>query len=163
MRVIIAIDQSHYWKQVIEAVTKRPWPPDTEFKILTVAEPLAAQAQDVIAWQQVAQEVLGRREEYAKSILQQARQAIENQCAHASVHAEFRHGSPRVEILRAATEWMADKIVIGAHGPAGNRFFPGVIPHTVVRQAHCSVELVRLKTAVEEAHERDYKKAACTK
>ena len=34
MKVIVAIDQSEYGKQILKAVLERHWPPDTWFKIL---------------------------------------------------------------------------------------------------------------------------------
>lgn len=144
MKVIIAIDQTDYWKQVIDGVIKRCWPDGTSFKIMTVIEPLQWQDHEVGNWQNAAQHALKQRQEQSDTILAEARELVVKVFPDCQVHTESREGSPRVEILRAATEWMADKIVLGAHGHSPNRFFPGAVPRTVCMRAVCSVELVRL-------------------
>jgi glycine betaine transporter len=49
-------------------------------------------------------------------------------------------GEPATEIVRAADEWGADVIILGAHarGPVA-RFLLGSTAETVVRRAHCPV------------------------
>jgi len=143
MKVIVAIDQSDNWKQVIDAVTKRRWHQDTSFRILTVIEPLQWE-RACIAESEIAHEVGLRRQKHASQILLEAKKIIENTVSGASVHVELRQGSPRNEIVMAATDWMADKILVGAHGHAPNRLFSGSVSHAVAQNAQCSVELIRL-------------------
>ena len=75
---------------------------------------------------------------------------METGVAGSNVHVEVRQGSARDEIVNAAAEWMADKILVGAHGRSPNRLFPTTIARSVVRHAPCSVELVRLPKLTEE-------------
>ena len=53
-------------------------------------------------------------------------------------------GKPASEIVKAATEWQADVIVMGSHGRGGvGRMLFGSVADTVMRQAPCSVLIVR--------------------
>ena len=59
-------------------------------------------------------------------------------------------GSPKSKIIDTAAEWHADLIVLGSHGRTGlDRFLLGSLPDSVLRHAHCSVELVRLPRPAE--------------
>jgi universal stress protein F len=48
------------------------------------------------------------------------------------------------ELLREATEWRADLIVIGSHRPAMSDYLLGSNAKTIVRHAQCSVLVVRV-------------------
>jgi nucleotide-binding universal stress UspA family protein len=50
-----------------------------------------------------------------------------------------------LSLVKAATEWMADKILIGAHGHSPNRLFAESVSQAVAQHALCSVELIRLR------------------
>lgn len=39
MKILIAIDDSDFSKGALQSVIARPWPPDTEVKVLHVVEP----------------------------------------------------------------------------------------------------------------------------
>ena len=53
-------------------------------------------------------------------------------------------GKPASAILKTATEWPADIIVIGSHGRRGlERVLMGSVAEAVVRHAPCSVLVVR--------------------
>jgi nucleotide-binding universal stress UspA family protein len=149
MKVIIAIDQSVYWTQLIEAATKRRWHQDTAFKILTVLEPL--QWETLAVGTELAQEVARRRQKLASQILSEARKIIQDSIQECTVHVELRQGSPRTEIINAATEWSADKLLLGAHGHSQNRLFAGSVSQAVAQHALCCVELVRLREPSEKA------------
>ena len=68
---------------------------------------------------------------------------LEEGIQYAQVHVELEEGSAHDHILCAAIEWMANKIMVGAHGHSPNRLF-AIVPRTVAAHAPCSVELVRL-------------------
>lgn len=63
-----------------------------------------------------------------------------NELAPVAVSRFMPEGEPATEIVRAADEWRADVILIGAHarGPVA-RFLLGSTAETVVRRAHCPV------------------------
>ncbi len=157
MKVIVALDRTEFAGQIVEAVSKRRWPIDTQFKLLTVLEPLQWQAASCIEWNELAQTVLERRKHHADDILSDARQKLKSAIDHSVVHFEVRNGSAREEIITAATEWMADKIILGAHGHSPNRLITGGVSHSVAQHATCSVELIRLKnpTTTQDSHEAE--------
>ena len=47
------------------------------------------------------------------------------------------------ELLRDATEWRADLIVVGSHRPVMSDYLLGSNAKTIVRHAQCSVLVVR--------------------
>ena len=47
------------------------------------------------------------------------------------------------ELLREATEWGADLIVVGSHRPVMSDYLLGSNAKTIVRHAQCSVLVVR--------------------
>jgi nucleotide-binding universal stress UspA family protein len=149
MKVIIAIDQSGNWTQIIDSVLRRQWPKDTQFKILTVIAPFQWEQLDSPEWQKSAKRIYEARRLAAQSIITDARHVIQQGIPFAQVHVELKQGSPRDHIVRTAIEWMADKILLGAHGHSPNRLF-GAVPRTVSAHAPCSVELVRLHKPVHE-------------
>jgi Universal stress protein family len=58
--------------------------------------------------------------------------------------------TPKTIILDEATQWGADLIVLGSHGRRGaERFLMGSISEAVAMHAHCSVEVVRMKSALQ--------------
>lgn len=147
MKVIVAIDDSPYSENVIDAVIKRPWPDDVEFKILTVIEPICLAAEDA-DWLDVLDDVYKRRREGANKLCQRAREKLAKATGETQVHFEVREGAPKSEIIDCAVEWNADRVLVGAHGH-------GICPHNILggvsravaTQAPCTVEIVRAPRA----------------
>jgi nucleotide-binding universal stress UspA family protein len=144
MKVIVALDQTEFADQIIEAVTKRHWPIDTQFKLLTVVEPLQWHS-TCLEWNALAEKALESRKHHAHDILIEAKRKLNTAISQWNVHFEIRNGSPREEIIKAAVEWMPDKIILGAHGHSPNRLIAGSVSRSVAQHAGCSVELIRLK------------------
>jgi nucleotide-binding universal stress UspA family protein len=145
MKVIVALDRTEFADQIIEAVTKSHWPIDSQFKLLTVLEPLQWQATASLEWNALAEKALERRKRDAHDILSEAKRKLSTAISQCNVHFEIRNGSPREEIITAAVEWMPDKIILGAHGHSPNRLIAGSVSRSVAQHARCSVELIRLK------------------
>lgn len=143
MKVLIAIDLSEYSDQVVNSVIHRRWPGDTSFKILTVLSPIPCDDSSPDVWKRFTQDVLDRQYAEAEKLLGEIRKKIAEHVDESLVHVDIRKGSPREQIISAAADWMADKIIIGAHGRSANRIL-GSIPRSVAEHAHCTVELVRL-------------------
>lgn len=144
MKVIVALDQTDCANQIIDAVLNRRWAKDTCFKLITILEPHQWEEADWHKWRKLAEQVHSDREKAAESFLQKARLKIQESVPDSSVHIEIKQGSAKTELLKSATEWMADKIIVGAHGYQPNRLF-GSLPQALSRQAPCSIELVRLQ------------------
>ncbi|SRR5579875_51281 len=151
MKVIVAIDQTEYARQILDAVIARRWPADTTFRILTVLEPLHWERVVSSEWNKLSLELAAARRRKADEVLSEARKKVQKALADCPVHVELREGSAREEIVTAAVEWMADKIVLGAHGRAPNRLLRATVAGSVAKHAPCTVELVRLKEIAEAA------------
>lgn len=150
MKVIIAFDQSEYADQVVEAVLKRQWPQDTAFKLLTVIEPSPWAHFGSENWQSALKQIAYNRQQLASEKLGIYRAKLSEQIPDCSVHVEIRNGNARGEILAVTTEWMADKLVLGAHGHSPNRLL-GKLPQSLAQHAPCTVELIRLKCLMDVA------------
>ncbi|MDZ4836950.1 MAG: universal stress protein [Candidatus Melainabacteria bacterium] len=144
MKVILAVDDSIYSQEVINAVINREWPLDTEFKVLTVLEPL-----DCCLDNKYEDLLLGIDEKRKKAVQhlgKSVREKLEATMHGARVHFEVRSGNPKAEVIDAAVEWCADRIMIGAHGHRGcPHNLIGSVSRAVAGNAPCSVEIVRSK------------------
>jgi nucleotide-binding universal stress UspA family protein len=149
MKVILAIDDSVYSQSVVESVIKRQWPIDTEFKVLTVLEPLCCNEFERNEWDEILPEVEKRQRKHAEQYVGVIKHKLESQFPRAKVHEEIRDGKAKSEILDAALEWSADKILLGAHSK-------GVCPHnllgsvssSVAAHAPCTIEIIRPKQPI---------------
>ncbi|HSE25024.1 MAG TPA: universal stress protein [Pyrinomonadaceae bacterium] len=125
-RVLLATDGSPTSIAAVQALAERPWPTESEFKILSVEEPWLIKTSGLQP--------------------QQAVDSAEQVLASAGLKAsgEVRSGNPKELILKEAREWGADLIVVGSHGRRGfKRFLLGSVSETVAMNAHCSVVVVR--------------------
>jgi len=60
------------------------------------------------------------------------------------VYTDVEEGDPQAAIINYAARWHADLIVMGSHGKKGlDKALIGSVSETVLRHAHCSVEIVR--------------------
>jgi nucleotide-binding universal stress UspA family protein len=159
MKVIVAIDDSASAEKVVQNIVKRPWPADSEFKIVTVIEPIAQEEFGTGKWEKVASEALSKRKEHAFEVCAKVRRQLLEALPDAAVHVDLRRGSPREEILNAAVEWMSDHIILAAHNRiACERFVWGSVSRTVAAHAPCSVEIVRPR--VHAKHDKSQQTAA---
>ncbi len=144
-KIIFAIDDSPYSSKVVEAAARRVWPKDSELKLLTVLEPvqLANDERSTV----LVSEIQERRRDGARKMLEEARKQLSSrEQSGQRVHFEIREGNPKQEIVNAAVEWSADKIVVGAHGHGMSAAkYLGSIPRTIAQHAPCTVEVIRAK------------------
>lgn len=144
MKIVIALDDSPYSHHVLDLVCRRHWPQDTEFKILHVVEPLEVTDWIGEEWPEMQVEIGRRRERHAEKFCADARHRIEKHFPDSRVHFEVRFGNPKREIVLAATEWEANRILIGAHGhDVCPHNLIGSVSRSVAEQAPCTVEIIR--------------------
>lgn len=161
MKVIIAIDDSPYSRNVVNQISRRRWPADTEFKLLTVLEPISLQRLSKDRWSELLANVSSSREHGAQQLCSDARDALLSHMPNARVHYDIRAGKASTQIVNAATEWGADKIMVGAHGRGVcPRFLLGSVSSAVAAHAHCSVEIVRAGAQHQQAPASDKKATA---
>lgn len=164
MRVVIALDDTPYSRHLLDLVCRRHWAPDTEFKLVHVVEPLCVSEWTPEDMANLQDELNHRREKIAEKLLSDARHRIEKKFPEARVHFELRHGRPATEIVRAATDWAADSILLGAHS---REICPhnllGSVSRGVAERSPCSVEIIRRHSIVKAEQASDLESEAAKK
>ncbi|MCW5823137.1 MAG: universal stress protein [Cyanobacteria bacterium TGS_CYA1] len=146
MKVIVAVDDSPFSKEVIHSLLSRPWSDKTEFKILNVIEPMCMAPTDNEdkEFQESLEKMNALRKEAAEKFCEHAVKQVSKHFPDHKVLCEIRQGAAKSEIVNAAIDWKADKILIGAHGrDICPHNLIGSVSRAVVHSAPCSVEVVR--------------------
>ncbi|MDZ4832299.1 MAG: universal stress protein [Candidatus Melainabacteria bacterium] len=140
MKVIFAVDDSKYSDYALESVSSRPWPTGTQFRLLSVLE-LSRQSEEIHE-----KLVAG-----VKQLLKTKADMLTTLHPGSQVDTRIMQGSCKEAILQEAGDWGADHIVVGSHGRKGvQKFLLGSVAEGLLGQAHCTVEIVRLKNAKSE-------------
>ena len=147
LRVLIGIDGSSDSKATVQSILSRSWPSGAKFLLVSVIDPMKSTFIERLAvanirWflEQALDErgITGRMlESFAKKLRERNK----------DVTCRIRKGDPRRVLVKEAEAWQADCIFVGARGLTHvKRFFIGGVSTAVAARAHCSVEVVRLKT-----------------
>ena len=150
MKILLAVDGSACSDAAVAEVARRPWPPGSEVKILSVVElPFVPTAETWALPESYYAQVEQTAREQAREVLARAgarfgpREGLE-------VNAETLDGYPKDVILSEAERWGADLIVVGSHGYRGwQRFLLGSVSQAIASHAQCSVEIVRCRAAAQ--------------
>ena len=133
MKILVALDGSGASEAVLAEVRARAWPAGSEFSLVTALDPFFfAHAQAL--FEEAKKADAAQLEEEAEELRKlgwkvQTSVVVEN---------------PRRGLAHAAGSWGADLIVLGSHGRgAFQRLLLGSTAQAVLRQAPCSVEIVR--------------------
>jgi len=147
MKILLAVDGSVYSDAAVEEVAKRPWPSQSELKVITAAErPLMGGMEP---WAAPLPEYF---EQLEKSVREAAEAVIEvallklktTDNKTLKIAGKTIQGSPKQVIVEEAESWGADLIVMGSRGlGTWNRLLLGSVSNSVVHHANCSVEIVR--------------------
>jgi nucleotide-binding universal stress UspA family protein len=141
LRILLATDGSDFSRAAARSIAKRPWPPASEVKIVSVvhvADPT------IKSWSDLPEETYLIESE----IIRQGEEdigAAQKIVASAGlqVTTSVLKGYPKSEIVDEAKRWGADLVVVGSHGRRGiSRLFMGSVSETVAMHAHCSVEVI---------------------
>ncbi|MBX9723393.1 MAG: universal stress protein [Candidatus Obscuribacterales bacterium] len=139
MKVLVCMDSSIYADEILNEIAHRPWPGDTQFKLVTAVEATGRWDYDQQNLNQAAQ-ILNQRVNLLKSRLK----------GH-DLQGEVIEGGAHQKINEFATEWNADLVLIGSHGDTGIRKSSiGSVAASVVNDAPCSVEVIKLRNKLEE-------------
>ena len=143
MKILIAIDDSDFSKGALQSVIARPWPSNTEVKVLHVVEPPSLlMGREMGGYDPEFEMVWKALREQAKDLVSKTAEKLRG--AKFNVSTELVEGDPKSQIIDIANDWHADMIVLDSHGRTGlGRFLMGSLSQDVVRHAHCSVEIVR--------------------
>ena len=147
MKVLIALDNSDCSQLALSSVISRPWPDESDIKVVHVLEPYdpinstANEAQ----WSDWVETVNSQRKFSAQEMLANAVKRIKASHANIEVTSELlERYLPDQSIVEAAEQWSADLIVLGSHSRRGlKRLLLGSIAHSVLQQAPCTVEIIK--------------------
>lgn len=146
MKVLLAIDGSAASDNAIDEVRNRPWPTPSTVRVLSVTQPYAPPATEVVLAAATIDDIRARQTEDAERLASAAGKRVA--APGLTVETAVREGDPRTVIVDDADEWNADLIVLGSHGRTGlKRLVLGSVAQSVVAHAHCSVEVVRRRAS----------------
>jgi nucleotide-binding universal stress UspA family protein len=142
MKILLTIDGSPHSQDAVEEVARRPWPPNTRIRVLSVIQPYTPPATEFVLAGATLEDM--RRQQTLEAERLTSRAAEVMNAASVTSETVVREGDPRSAIVDEATEWGADLIVVGSHGRTGlKRWLLGSVAQAVVSHAPCSVEVVR--------------------
>lgn len=149
MKILLAIDGSPCSETAVDAVARRPWPEDSQLRVISVIEPPGAlTAEPYMGVAGYFEEVERLKQQQAEEILARAAEALRAGAgtARMGIATEALTGSPRRTIVEEAESWGADLIVVGSHGyHTWERMLLGSVSQSVAAHALCSVEIVRCR------------------
>jgi nucleotide-binding universal stress UspA family protein len=149
MKILLAVDGSTYSDSAIEEVLRRPWPAQSEVKVITAFEtPIMVGMEPWAATPTYFDQLDNAVRSAAKAILDSALEKLKTTKDTLKISSEVIQGPPRQVIIEEAERWSADLIIIGSRGlGAWNRLLLGSVSSAVVNHAQCSVEVVRRRPA----------------
>jgi nucleotide-binding universal stress UspA family protein len=151
MKILLAVDGSDCSMAAVRSVAKRPWPPKSLMRVISVV-PLSVPFAETISLPATLvypiPNLLDDIEKHARGQAQEAVERSRHILRKAGIQAIdtdcFPVGDARQVILDQAKDWGADLIVVGSHGYRGvDRFMLGSVSESVAMHAQCSVEVIR--------------------
>jgi nucleotide-binding universal stress UspA family protein len=147
MKILLAIDGSACSDAAVAEVCRRPWPPQTEVRVVTVDRPVEPSFLRERS-RTIFDEVVREQRALAAKHLSEAVRLLKQDAPGLCVQPTLLEGSPKEAILDEAERWGADLTDVGSHGyGAVKRFFLGSVSLAVATGASCSVEIVRCRNA----------------
>lgn len=146
MKILLAVDGSAYSGAAIDEVLRRPWPPQSEVKIITAFEtPIMVGIEPWAATPTYFDQLEKAIREAAKATVDGALEKLKTvEGTTLRISSETIQGPPRQVIIEEAERWGADLIIMGSRGlGAWNRLLLGSVSSAVIHHAKCSVEIVR--------------------
>lgn len=146
MKILLAVDGSQNSNAAIDVVSRRPWPPNSEVKVVTAIQtPVIVGMEPWAATPAYFDQLDKAVKDNGKAVVDAALKRLTDTAESTlKVCSEVLEGPPAQMIVEEAETWGADLIVMGSRGlGALNRFFLGSVSSGVVHHAKCSVEIVR--------------------
>ena len=146
MKILLAVDGSVHSDAAVEELTKRPWPVQSEIKVITASEvpvPMGMEPWAVLPeYFEVMEKSMRQAAETVTDSAVLRLKKIEDKTLE--ITSKIVPGPPSQAIVDEAESWGADLIVMGSRGQgAWGRLLLGSVSSAVVHHAKCSVEIVR--------------------
>ena len=144
MKLLVATDGSKFSVAAVRSVAGRPWPKDTNIKIISVPGLVLLSRECPYFEQHQVQELNVASMKESEGAVAFATGILSRPGLRVQSDVPLVHDTPSKIILDEAEKWGADMIVVGSHGRSGfDRFTMGSVSETVALYAGCSVEVIR--------------------
>jgi nucleotide-binding universal stress UspA family protein len=148
MKVLLAVDESDYSVAAAASVAARPWPAESEIRVISVVDLstsfLRSAFEPAFVDPQGMEELRAHAVQKAENAIMSARKTLSDAGLKTSEYLSVLLEDPKKAILDEAHEWGADLIVVGSHGRRGfQHFLLGSVSEAVAMHAHCSVDVIR--------------------
>jgi nucleotide-binding universal stress UspA family protein len=146
MKILLAVDGSAYSDAAVEELTKRPWPAQSEIKVITASEvPVSMGMEPWAVSPQYFEVMENSLRQAAQAVMDGALQKLKTiEDKTFEISSKIVPGPPSQAIVDEAESWGADLIVMGSRGQGTwSRLLLGSVSSAVVHHAKCSVEIVR--------------------
>lgn len=146
MKILLAVDGSTCSEAAVDEIVRRPWPPQSEVKVITAAEtPVMVGTEPWAVPPEYYEQLEKSVREAAKSVIESTLLKLKTtEDKTLKISSEIIPGPPKQVIVEEAERWAADLIVMGSRGlGAWSRLLLGSVSSAVVHHAKCSVEIVR--------------------
>lgn len=145
VRLLLGLDGSRNADKALDQIGMRNWPDKSEVRVVTVNQPLEVTYAGRIALPLTKSVEEINQEQHRKSQRLVDAAAKKLRAARLRAAGQVLVGDPKRELVRAAEDWRADCIFLGATGLSNRveRFLLGSTAGAVAARAHCSVEVVR--------------------
>jgi nucleotide-binding universal stress UspA family protein len=146
MKILLAVDGSPCSDKAVDEVARRPWPEESEVKVISVAEshiPFTPEPGLLPAhyYDDLEEAARSHAQTVVSTALARLRERVGRRL---KLTSDVYIDSPKDAIIEEAERWGADLIVVGSHGYRGHqRFLLGSVSQAVAAQAKCSVEIMR--------------------
>lgn len=147
MKILVSVDHSEHAQEVIRFVKSVDWPKKSEIYLLHVIE--MKDAASIMpsggpsSWDRVIAQARGQLITGARLFLEQTKKDMLKE-RPLNIKPIVVEGLPGAEILQAVKDYQIDLIVVGTRGLSKvKRFLLGSTSDWVIREASCSVLLVR--------------------
>lgn len=142
MKILISLDSSSSSQRAIDFALSRPWAEDDEFLIVSVVD--VDRGDMSMASAMTSPNKTFNSE--AERIVSEAKELLHNYLPQHKLETRCLSGPIKQAIIECAKNWSADLILLGSQGRQGlNRLVLGSIAEDVLRDAPCSVQIVRRK------------------
>src|SRR5262249_40795814 len=151
MRILLAIDGSKFSDAAVNEIAQRPWPKNSEVRIISVVEPpLLPTVETWVPPENYIEALEKAGEDAARSVIKKAADSISSkQQDRITITTKAIRGYPKQAILDAAEEWEADLIVVGSHGYRGlTKVWLGSVSQAVSSHPECAVERSRKRERI---------------
>lgn len=146
MKILVATDGSQFSERAVKEVANRPWPDQSEIRVIYVIEPPILPSTDTLVMPEgFYDNMVTASENEARSSVNKAVEILKPcEASGITITTALVKGHPRQAIIEEAEEWQADLIVLGSHGYRGlTRLLLGSVAQAIAAHSLCSVEIVR--------------------